>query len=452
MACEFQVSELEMALTIQIHIDGQWRDAAQVGFTANQGGINSGAWLSYETDYWAEHASVDALEGPVTDHRAVSVQFPVDLTYHTLDRWPSFLLDLLPQGPVRGRIAREQRLRPDDPKLDPLLLSIASSTPVGNTRIRQAWEREQRNIHQLKCPSLTDADVLSRSSKLTDVLDTYVKRAPGATCVQGEWPKVLLTRSKRDGFLYPDPYLGTQDGAEHFIAKLAKTGRHTDELILASEAPYLEMARVVGLNCGAPLKYGKGILIIPRFDRFASSEQVLLHGQESLYSAMGVTEFGARRSHEDYLAVIDQFSDDPVADRIEYLKRDVLNIAAGNPDNHGRNTALCRYAAGGTRLSPMFDFAPMRLSDAGIARATRWRCLGSSDPGGDWSTVCEAVACNRLSSNDVRDILVGMLPQLFGMRDIAGQLGVASEVIKQVIFVEGMASVIEALKKVNSQT
>jgi len=45
-----------------------------------------------------------------------------------------------------------------------------------------------------------------------------------------------------------------------------------------------------------------------------------------------------------------------------------------------------------------------------------------------------------------------MLPQLFGMRDIAGQLGVASEVIKQVIFVEGMASVIEALKKVNSQT
>tara|TARA_R100000935_G_scaffold13666_1_gene27336 strand:- start:18169 stop:19482 length:1314 start_codon:yes stop_codon:yes gene_type:complete len=436
-----------MALTIQIHIDGQWRDAAQVGFTANQGGINSGAWLSYETDYWAEHASVDALEGPVTDHRAVSVQFPVDLTYHTLDRWPSFLLDLLPQGPVRGRIARDQGLRPDDPKLDPLLLAIASSTPVGNTRIRQAWEREQRNIHQLKCPSLTDADVLSGSSKLTDVLDTYVKRAPGATCVQGEWPKVLLTRSKRDGFLYPDPYLGSQDGSEHFIAKLAKTGRHTDELILASEAPYLEMARVIGLNCGAPLKYGNGILIIPRFDRSVSSDQVLLHGQESLYSAMGVTEFGARRSHEDYLAVIDQFSDDPVADRIEYLKRDVLNIAAGNPDNHGRNTALCRNVAGGTRLSPLFDFAPMHLSDAGIARGARWRCLGSEDPSGDWSAVCEAVACDGLSPNDAKDILVAMLPQLRKLREIAGKLGVQGEVMRRAFHVETMTSVIEAVIK-----
>ncbi|WP_341235471.1 HipA domain-containing protein [uncultured Sulfitobacter sp.] len=436
-----------MALTIQINIDGQWHNAAQVGFTATRRGINSGAWLSYETDYWAEHASVDALGGPVIDHRAVSVQFPVDVTYYMLGSWPSFLLDLLPQGPVRGRIAGDQGLRPDDPKLDVLLLAIASSTPVGNIRIRQAWKREQENIRQLKCPSLTDADVLSVSSHFINVLDTYVNRAPGATCVQGEWPKVLLTRSKRDGFLYPDPYLKAQDGAEHFIAKLAKTGRHADELILASEAPYLEMARVVGLNCGAPLKYGNGILLIPRFDRSVSSEQVLMHGQESLYSAMGITEFGARRSHEDYLAVIDQFSDDPVADRIEYLKRDVLNITAGNPDNHGRNTALCRNAAGGTRLSPLFDFAPMRLSDAGIARAARWRCLGNADPGGDWSAVCEAVACDGLSSNDTKDILVAMLPQLFRLREIAGTLGVASEVIRRVIFVERMTSVIEALRK-----
>ena len=54
------------------------------------------------------------------------------------------------------------------------------------------------------------------------------------------------------------------------------------------------------------------------------------------------------------------------------MRRDVLNVALGNRDNHLRNTALQRFEDGTIRLTPLFDFAPMMLHPDGIARSSRW--------------------------------------------------------------------------------
>jgi serine/threonine-protein kinase HipA len=440
-----------MDLTLQIYVDGYWHDAAQVGFERPEQGISSPASVSYDVNYWADLSSVDAQEGLVIDRRALSLRYPVDMNLHLSDKWPAWLLDIMPQGVARTRIAQDAGLRGDSPALDIRLLQRAGGAPIGNMRIKEAFEDEQERIANAQCPPLTDEDIHTCSEKFLDVVDRFAYLASGSSGVQGEWPKALMTRSARDGFWYPDPFVATEDGIEHAIIKLLKSSSDKDRLILEAEAPYLELARDFGLNCAAALIYEPGVLIMPRFDREVEDGNVRLHGQESMTSALGIADFGVPKKHEDYLEVIDLYSDNPVADRIEYLLRDVLNMAAGNPDNHGRNTAMQRPARGGVKLAPLFDFAPMRLSDAGIARQTRWRCLHGQDLGTDWSAVCEAVACDGLSTDQVREELIGVLPQLRVLRETAERLGVPHQVIERAINPEQMITAIESLEEYQCQ-
>jgi Uncharacterized protein related to capsule biosynthesis enzymes len=74
---------------------------------------------------------------------------------------------------------------------------------------------------------------------------------------------------------------------------------------------------------------------------------------------------------------------------LEYIKRDVANLALGNKDNHARNTAVQRDFSGGIRLTPLYDFAPMYLHPDGIARRIRWEGNDSSAP--DWNRVIDKV-------------------------------------------------------------
>ena len=53
------------------------------------------------------------------------------------------------------------------------------------------------------------------------------------------------------------------------------------------------------------------------------------------------------------------------------ILRDFANICLGNTDNHGRNFAFLKTDKTIT-LSPLYDFAPMKLDPAMIPRATKW--------------------------------------------------------------------------------
>lgn len=422
---------MEKRLTIQIHADGQWRDAAEIGFRDPGRGIRGSVWLSYRDDYYFDLDIFDEPEGSVVDRRAMSVRHPVDLEYRILDRWPAWLLDLLPQGAARRRIADELGLRLDAAALDIGLLMRAGGAPIGNIRIKEAWEEEQQRLKGVVCPPLSDGDVRTRSDLFLEVVGTYAHLASGSSGVQGEWPKALLTRSVKDGMWYPDPFVDTDEGAEHMIVKLLKSTNANDELILESEAPYLELARAFDLNVAAPLGYDAKVLRIPRFDRDVLGGEARLHGQESLVSMLGVSEFGHITSHETYLARLQAVSDDPAADTLEYIRRDLLNLATGNPDNHGHNTALTKPAGGGIRLSPLFDYAPMRLSDAAVMRVTTWECMKGVPPGTGFEPICQAAACEGLDAGQIRDAMLGMLPLLERLDALASDLGVPEPVIAQ---------------------
>lgn len=427
-------------------MNGDWHDAAVVKFEEPERGISGSTRLAYDDDYYFEHAVVDALDADVIDRRALSVDLPVDLENTYLKQWPAWLLDLMPQGVARRRLAAAIGLRNDHPAVELSLLLRAGGSPIGNLRIKEAWEAEQQRLAGVECPPLTDQDIATRSERFLDVVDRFAHLASGSSGVQGEWPKALMTRHGGDGFWYPDPFVTTDDGIEHAIVKLLRSNNADDALIISAEAPYLDVAKAFGLNVAAPLQYHDGVLHIPRFDRTVGDGRVLLHGQESLVSALGVSEFSFIGRHEKYLAVIRNVSADPAADTIEYVLRDVLNAAMGNPDNHGRNTALRKPADGGIRLAPLYDFAPMRLSASAIGRSTRWACLNGRDLEPDWALICEAAAYDGLPAETITAALLEKVPFLRDLPRIAADAGINAEVIERAFRATTVADAIEKLE------
>jgi serine/threonine-protein kinase HipA len=124
---------------------------------------------------------------------------------------------------------------------------------------------------------------------------------------------------------------------------------------------------------------------------------------------------------------------------LEYLKRDVANLALGNKDNHARNTAVQRDFNGHIALTPLYDFAPMYLHPDGIARRIRWDNNDAGQP--DWARVLDRV-CDlaaqikkprRKPTPIVREPLVAglksMVPGLQRIADEGVAMGVDADVL-----------------------
>jgi len=106
----------------------------------------------------------------------------------------------------------------------------------------------------------------------------------------------------------------------------------------------------------------------------------------------------------------------------------------GNPDNHGRNTAL-QKRAGWIGLTPLFDFAPMRLHPDVIAPSTKWACMGA---GGTYRPSEIAAAAEDASDGKVRReaMLAALAAKGSFLRGIAAAPGasrLAPEVAKRAL-------------------
>ena len=375
------------ALTVQSWIEGDWRDAATIRFHEPEKGHRGSTTTTYLLDYFTEHASIDAATSPVVDERALSVRLPVG-DDRWLPTWPSFLMDMLPQGPARILLGKALGVNAVLASSETTLLAYAAGTPVGNLRIAEA---AGKTTGLADMQGIAIDDVLRRSDAFVEFATALPWVSPSSVCLQGEWPKLQLTRGP-DGLLYPDAALADADARQRYIVKLARSRDPRDSLILEIEAIYAEAASEIGLPVPDGYLSGPGVIMVPRFDRNRLDGRER-RGQESLVSALGISEFGHLANHEDYLSVISEVSSDPVLDRFDYVRRDMLSLALGNDDNHGRNSALSKNA-GRVRLSGVFDLAPMRLSGSGIARSSKWACLRESgrDYRPCWRTVAAAVA------------------------------------------------------------
>jgi serine/threonine-protein kinase HipA len=424
-----------MDLTVQTFFDGEWHDAAVVTLPRPEAGHKGPSTTAYDLGYFAEYGSIPLSEGkPVRDLRAYSVAAPIDVADRSIATWPAFVLDLVPQGRQAERIAKFLDLPPGAPATEIHLLRRSAGSPVGNTRIKEAHEDEVKRAGRMPRIGVTMDDVLKRSDAFIEVADRFSMLASGSNGLQGDWPKVALTQSK-DGLWYPNPMVEDGDARAHVIVKLLRSGEASDKRILEAEAGYLKVAKEFGLDVEGEDVYGDGVLVIPRFDRAVTAEGLVRYGQESIISALGVAEFAARQRHETYLKMIQEVSADPLRDTVEYVLRDVINIAMGNPDNHGRNTALRKFPDGRVRLAPLFDFAPMKIDASAIPRSTTWECMrrAGRDTNPDWREVCEAVAGPGVPAEELMAALAEKEDLLRALPEIARRHDVPDSVVENVI-------------------
>jgi serine/threonine-protein kinase HipA len=209
-----------------------------------------------------------------------------------------------------------------------------------------------------------------------------------AADTQGAAPKYLLTQDRNE-LWWAEGTLPDDRCQKFWLVKFPRGRNPIDRTILRAERSCLEIARAWGLDCAEGSTWERDCLFVPRFDRIVEAAGVRRLGLESLCSAMGVAEYGARFRHAEICNAIARFSTDPASDLLEYLARDVLNLALGNTDNHARNTSFLKNGRS-IRLSPLYDVSPMELDPEGILRATRWDGENHLRP--DWSLVANTLS------------------------------------------------------------
>jgi len=368
--------------TLQLFCDGLWHDVATVALLGpEQQGWRAKTYSGYAVEWAVTH-------GGARDAHALSCQFAVGLEPLELPHWPVFLIDMLAQGFGREELLRRIGL-PEraEQSADWHLLKAGAGNPIGNLRIKEAGQWLERNAGPRQ--GFTDDEVAARSEDFSEFLVSHELFVAGSCGVQGEWPKMLLTRAN-DGLLYLDHTLADARAREHYIVKFGRGANAALATILRHEAPYMALARRLGLRVFAPLALKHQALFIRRFDRSVQpGGKVVRFAQESIASLTGLAGFGTVPTHDQVCRELMARCTHPEGEVLEYIKRDVANLALGNKDNHARNTAVQRDFAGRVRLSPLYDFAPMYLHPDGIARRIRWEGNDGGRP--DWRQVVNQV-------------------------------------------------------------
>lgn len=415
-------------ITIQVHDKGRWHDACEVILHTPEKGHASGATIEYLHDYVENNVEAPLMYDGVMQKRSVSIAYPADHERRTLDRWPSFLLDMLPQGENRRVVSGHFGVDRDRPSTDFALLMACGGNPFGNLRIKEAAADPALD----KAFGISLAEVLTRSDRFFELY--HHPASISSLAIQGEWPKIALTEAK-DGLFYPDGTVPDDEALGYFMAKFALPGdRMRPPFLLDAEFAYAQIASHLDLSPPPDILQGENVLLTRRFDRgfetgYGIEGKTERHGLESLVSAAGVSEFGHIGRHEVYIQAIGEACSSPGIAVSNYLLRDICNLALGNPDNHGRNSALLKSAKGGTTLAPFFDFVPMRLSDRGIQRSTSWEIMKKSggDSALDWNAVLETLAELEYDADGMRDHMRTLVAKLADAKIIARTRGMSRE-------------------------
>jgi serine/threonine-protein kinase HipA len=141
-----------------------------------------------------------------------------------------------------------------------------------------------------------------------------------------------------------------------------------------------------------------------------------------------------RGNQNELLAALRRRATDPATETLEFIQRDVLNLAMRNTDNHARNTAAQRTPDGVVRLTPVFDFAPMFLDSGLVPRSVHWRT-----PNGDrmtnWQGVLDELANSCILSPTEREVLAqdlrGFSATVARLPELAIECGVEMRVLQQ---------------------
>ena len=406
---------------IELHRDGQWIPAATLEPLGND---------RARVDYLPEYIFSDA-PWPVSLGLPVGFAPPAA---HAAGRAPAFLYDLVPQGKGRRLLLQLLGLHDHDGLVLPLVMAGAFN-PVGHLRLDTAVAFYEDHLRRNPPPAaaghgFTVEELVERREHALEHLSAHAMLASGTTGVQGAAPKYLLAEDA-DGRLHADLSLADADARAHWLAKGPRGHGDDDRRVLRNEAAYLRVAAACGLHVHAPeqVRHQGELLFVRRFDRQVDATGTVRLAQESLASLAGLQGFGLPCRLNTLLAALRRHSSDPLADTIEFLRRDVLNQAMRNTDNHARNHAVQRLPDGRVRLTPLFDFAPMFLDPELIPRSLSWADAGDVRLH-DWRQVVPALDVPDAERVAIVEALGGFAGTVAALPDTMRAHGVEAGVIE----------------------
>lgn len=409
---------------IEIFKDNQWVQAASVQVFGNDR-----CRIEYVPDY------VFGEDNPVP----LSLGMPVEFTADRVGpdgqpdrRAPPFLYDLVPQGRGRRYLVNKLGLTDSDDLVLPLLTKGAFNS-IGCLRIDEAvafyQEEAKANAIAGQMDGFRIEDIISKSEDFLEHLSLHAMLAAGTTGVQGVAPKFLLTQD-HEGQWFADLALPDELASKHWLVKLPRGRLEADMLVHRNEAAYLRVANACGIRTHEePMLHGE-MLFVRRFDRQVTNSGLARLHQESLASVAGLRGFGVATTQNDLLAAMREHVDDKLGETIEFLKRDVLNFALRNTDNHARNTALQRLPDGRVQLTPIFDFAPMFYDPEIVPRSVHWRDTNGNRLDG-WQAILETLQISDAEKAAATQALRDFGDVIDGLEGIALDCGVEKVLLDQ---------------------
>ena len=406
-----------MQCTIEIFGQGRWQPCCLVETDTPEKGKTSPSRLTYLPDY------IKTGTLPVSRH------YPVRPEPYLLPHWPSFLFDLIPDGEGRDYLLYEHHL-PDTAAVNWQIMLLGAIDPVGNLRIAEAYEAYKRHLAD-RAPvwvnrGFTLKEILERSEDFVEYLEEHGMLSAGTTSLQGKTPKFLMTRDK-NGLWYADAALPDERAAGHFLLKLSSGRNLADWKVLENEAGYFRVAHEMGITVSRLPTWQSDMLFIPRFDREVSGNHVIRHATESLVSLCGIADETVMPSQNTVLDTLRHFTSDPAGTTLEYVKRDMLNVALGNTDNHPHNTAILSSGKQ-TGLAPLYDFSPSHLMTDDIARSLEW-----VDERGeildDWGEIIRRIAIPEAEREYFDKGIRDFTEKLAGLEDRMKNAGIDDDII-----------------------
>lgn len=426
-----------MNLTLQSYLDHQWCDAIVLNIEKPELGRAGPATLEYQQDYALRHFQQRGLP-------ACSLNWPVELALISRSKqWFAFLDDILPSG--AGRKIWVERLGIGNlgaNAQDAELLRQGTIAPVGNWRVKEAVEAlDAQNFSKglrfdLKLAADRDTDFLDYANSMGAI-------SGGASGAGGEAPKFLVRRDELNQ-VWIDAHQDDPHSMDRpYLVKFPRNRRtEEDQDILRGEYFYYQELADLGIPTvdtqAMQLIEGERSpsLWLPRFDIEVAHDGIRRYGMESVYSIMKAQPGQHLNQFQVVRTLAAVLKDEPGVSQndlvFDYLRRDFLNVCFGNSDNHGRNTAVIKTPLG-MRLSPVYDFAPMKADSEGITRVATW---GGSpelyELGGQFNWMAIAQALGELTDPDqLIDQLRKLATKIEGLRDRLAARGMPESLLNR---------------------
>ena len=428
----------EYELEIEVFIDSEWVLLGKMEFLDECRRCR----LTYDRDYVVSHFDED-------DNHAVSINYPPTAYAHFFDVQPKFIDDMIPSGASRRYwLSMMDMDGLTSNEINYVLLKYATISPVGNLRVKDALSLIEGYVDSQ--PLFDVSDVISRSSDFLEYASERGGVAGGATGAGGEAPKLLVRRGV-DNKVWIDPLQNglfrNNDG--YYLVKFPRGSRTSrDKDVLIAEYHFYHELTSMGVFTidvnGMRLEFneenGEPSLWLPRFDIFKNEDITSRYSIQSIYSILGKGS-GAYLNHEETIRqlidVIESSSmyikNNSIFNRSEFvaewISRDILNVAFGNADNHGRNTSFLSFD-GQFFLSPVYDFAPMKADPDAIARTTKWDSQFESGSNINYAGIIDSISHDCSVDRDlIRYRVESLAERLVGLYDRLKSRGVPESIL-----------------------